>query len=388
MNNMTNPASDNFKLILVASYGTAIGALIFNTQPAIVGALAESFSFTAAELGSIISMVLIAIFFMVVSSYYWIHRVLWRLAVSVGTATACLGAVGLVFADGFTTVTASLSLIGAGAAGVYVVCLSSLATSADPTRAFGVAITMQVAVAALVVYLIPSYVLPLYGISGVAVLLFLLLVLGFGVAPFLPERRQPDSSNKPRAPQGSDLKTLVILGLGAMTVYFVGLNGTWAFLERIGDTLSLTGEVIGRALGVSLVFGAIGSLMASVIGRRFNVSSVLWLTGGGFLVFVYLMLEVSGVVAFTVALVIFNAVWNFSLPYQMDLISQADTHGRYIVLVPAAQTIGGAIGPAIAGPILVSNGVPGVYLQMVICIGAAYLLYGLVAKRLQHKSTE
>ena len=123
------------------------------------------------------------------------------------------------------------------------------------------------------------------------------------------------------------------------------------------------------------------------MGRRVNISTALWLSGGGFLIFIYLMLAVPGATSFTIALVIFNVAWNFSLPYQMDLITQADTHGRYIVLVPAAQTVGGAIGPAIAGPMLVSIGASGVYIQLAVCMGAAFLLYGLVANRLQHYIT-
>jgi hypothetical protein len=177
-----------------------------------------------------------------------------------------------------------------------------------------------------------------------------------------------------------------MLGLAAMTVYFVGLNGTWAFLERIGVTMSLAGDVIGRALAASLLFGAIGSVIASVTGRRVGVAPALMLSGSGFLVFVYLMLEPPGAATFTVALAIFNAAWNFSLPYQMDLISRADAHNRFIVLVPAAQTIGGALGPAIAGPLLMSSGVTGVYVQLTVCIAAAFLLYGFIANRLRRRA--
>jgi ABC-type phosphate transport system permease subunit len=109
----------------------------------------------------------------------------------------------------------------------------------------------------------------------------------------------------------------------------------------------------------------------------------LCLSGAGFLVFVFLMLESSTAIAFGIALVVFNASWNFSLPYQMDLISQADPETRYIVLVPAAQTIGGAIGPAIAGSLLMSSGVAAIYVQMVIGIGVAFFLYGLIARRMR-----
>jgi len=384
------PPATNLNSLLAASYGTAVGALVFNTQPAIVGALAESFELTESDLGNIIATTLIGVFCLVVSSFYWIHRVRRRATLVAGPTAACLGAAGLVMADGFVGVAASLAILGIGGASVYVVCLSCLASATDPTRAFGVAITMQVAVASLTVYLIPSFVLPLYGIGGVAVLLILLNALAFGIVPLIPERQPQSSATGATTSSDSGLTVWVMLGLVAMTVYFVGLNGTWPFLERIGVTMSLAGDAIGRALAASLLFGAIGSLIASVTGRRVGIAPALLLSGTGFLIFIYLMLEPSGVTTFTVALVIFNAAWNFSLPYQMDLISQADAHHRFIVLVPAAQTIGGAMGPAIAGPLLMSSGVMGVYAQLIVCVVAAFLLYGFIANRLakHHEVTE
>ena len=66
---------------------------------------------------------------------------------------------------------------------------------------------------------------------------------------------------------GSSATPLIMTGIIAMTIYFNGLNGTWAFLERIGVGLSLCAGVIGRALAVSLLFGALGSVLASVVGR-------------------------------------------------------------------------------------------------------------------------
>ena len=382
------PVTKDTKLILAASYGTAVGALIFNTQPAIVGALATAFQFTETELGSIITIVLIAVFCLVLSSFHWVHRAQSRSVVLVGATVACFGALGLAFADSFSSVAFSLGLIGSGAAGVYVVSLASLARSADPARAFGIAITTQVAVACFVVYLVPIYIVPSYGIIGVAVLLFLLLALAFSIAPYFSlSPSSVEMSKKPRSKQADRSAGWVMLGLGAMTIYFVGLNGTWVFLERIGVMMLLSSNVIGPALAGSLLFGAIGSVLASVLGKRINVGVALWFSGAGFLIFVYLMLEIPGAVAFVVALVVFNIAWNFSLPYQMDLISKADASGRYIVLVPAAQTIGGAIGPAIAGPLLVSSGVVGVYMQLVICIALAFLFYVILANSLKGKST-
>jgi hypothetical protein len=267
------------------------------------------------------------------------------------------------------------------------VCLACLATAKDPTRAFGVSITVQVAVASITVYLIPAYVMPVYGFAGVAGLLFCLFALAFGVLPFIPPNQHIDSAIEKDQALSRKVLLLAPLGLGAMLIYFVGLNGTWVFLERIGVEMALSAEVIGQSLAVSLLFGAIGSLIASIAGRRISTTVALSLSAAGFLVFIFLLGNSHSALIYTLALIIFNAAWNFSLPYQMDLISRADANARYIVLVPAAQTMGGAIGPAIAGPILMSGGVTGVYVQLIVCIGVAFLLYALVANRLSEPQT-
>lgn len=75
---------DDFRSILIISYGTAIGAIVFNTQPALVGALANSFGFTEIQLGNIMATALVAIFCLVVSSFYWVHRVASRTTVFAG----------------------------------------------------------------------------------------------------------------------------------------------------------------------------------------------------------------------------------------------------------------------------------------------------------------
>ena len=128
---------NNFGSLLAVSYCAAIGALVFNTQPALVGALSESFGFAEGQLGNIRSIVLIAVFCLVVSAFYWAHRVAWRTTVSVGTCVALFGAASLVFADGFASVASGLALVGIGSAGVYVASLACLASANDPTRMQG-----------------------------------------------------------------------------------------------------------------------------------------------------------------------------------------------------------------------------------------------------------
>ena len=44
--------------------------------------------------------------------------------------------------------------------------------------------------------------------------------------------------------------------------------------------------------------------------------------------------------------------WNFWVPYQMGAVAAVDLGGHYTVLIPFAQSLGVAVGPAVAGRIL------------------------------------
>ena len=51
----------------------------------------------------------------------------------------------------------------------------------------------------------------------------------------------------------------------------------------------------------------------------------------------------------------FNFAWNLTTPYLMGAIASSDHTGRFMVLIPAAQAGGYAIGPALTGMIIVGG---------------------------------
>jgi hypothetical protein len=52
---------------------------------------------------------------------------------------------------------------------------------------------------------------------------------------------------------------------------------------------------------------------------------------------------------------VFQFMWNFSLSFQLGALSVADGSGRLVVLAPAAQGLGGTLGPALAGTLAKGN---------------------------------
>ena len=51
----------------------------------------------------------------------------------------------------------------------------------------------------------------------------------------------------------------------------------------------------------------------------------------------------------------FSVFWNFALPYLLGSVASFDKTGRLMVLIPAAQSAGFAVGPILSGLFIVGT---------------------------------
>jgi predicted MFS family arabinose efflux permease len=221
--------------------------------------------------------------------------------------------------------------------------------------------------------------MPRWGLQGVAAFLATLFALTVVTLPWLPRGKDTLAvgvSGKVTRPG------LAGFGLLAMAIYFVGVNSNWAFLELIGTSIGFDREAIGYTLALSLIFGAFGSVAATLTSQRIQSTTALTIAILGMGVYVILMRSHPGALGFTAALLIFNLAWNYSLPFQMEMVAAADASGRYVALLPASQTAGGAIGPILAGPLLMTVGVDALYAILAAGSVVACLIFALVRRRL------
>lgn len=375
---------DDARSMLAAAYATALGALLFNAQPVLVGALSFAHGFSEVELGRVMASGLGAAFCVVVSAFFWAPRVAVRTAIRLGAGAIVMGSAGIGVFTGFAGVVAAFLLIGAGMAAVYAPALACLGATRDPARSFGISIAAQVLVASAVLLAVPALRFPGTGMLPVALLLIAATLPMFVVVRYLPVRigdaRRSIGAVPARTVVGAR-SPLAALGLAAMALYFVGLNGTWVYLERIGVGAGFSDTTVAATLSGSVFCGALGALAASWLGHRVSIAAALMICACLFALFIGLMTAQPDLFGFVLALVMYNIAWNFSLPYQMSSIAVADQSGRYLVLIPAAQTIGGALGPALSGGILTEAGTAGVYTQLSVCIAGAFLIYAAIARR-------
>jgi hypothetical protein len=80
---------------------------------------------------------------------------------------------------------------------------------------------------------------------------------------------------------------------------------------------------------------------------------------------------------------LFALGWNLGSPYRMALATRADVSGRYATFVPAMQTLGAALGPALAGLLVIDGSFLYVYLMCTAAWVATILLFLAAQRRLR-----
>ena len=147
-----------------------------------------------------------------------------------------------------------------------------------------------------------------------------------------------------------------------MFIYFLGESGVWTFLDRVGLANGLSYEAMGEAFGISLIISSAGAYLASYMGDRFGRVIPILAATVALIAGLLLMLYTNSAWYFGLGMLLFSGAWNFVLPFQMSLISEGDTTGRLTPLIPTCQLLGSAIGPAIAGHMVIDGSYFYVYL--------------------------
>ena len=361
------------------SYISAMSTLLFNIQPVFVGVLKDTFGFDEQQLGILLSSSFFSSCIFLGSSYFWVNRILWRHSITFGVVVGLLGLIICFFAGDFATLIVGMSVASAGCSITGAPVMLGLASMPNPTRAFSISICAMVLIAGLCTLMIPAVLSPNWGYQGVIGFLVILVGVSVLLLPMIPNRSPTNSI--PLHTGHSNFNPAAWLSLIAMVVYFIGLTSNWAFLEILGNSAGIEKIDVGVAVTLGLVLGLGGSVAAAIVHNRVSVWLAMVILLVGCLIYVATLVSTPGPIGFAIAVVLFCAVWNFSLPYTMDIVRSYDQTGRLLALVPLAQSLGGALGPLFAGPLLVSSGSGAVYSQLLACIMLATIAFSWLGHR-------
>ncbi len=372
-----------FRSIVAAAMMSAAGAVIFLILPMLVGLFVDYRGFTEQQAGVLSSIFFAAYFLTGASAFLWIEHADLR---RIGWIAYGLMVAGLAFTAAVKSPLAmatTLGLSGAGSGALFALGVAVIAQTRNQDRNFGWVLFAQQLSAATLLFLIPSWVVPHWGLSGG----LLAIALAVGVMSMslklLPElasvaRSEGREHGARDLGSGGARWALVV-----MVLHFAALSALWTFVERIGAGSGLATSEIGNALALSMLGGLAGAVTVTVLGDRLGRQLPLWLAAIAFLLVAWGYSQPLVWLEFAALAALLSFAWNFVLAYQMGIVTGLDVDGRYSVLIPAAQAGGAMTGPVLGGWLLTVGG----YALLLVAVPVGILMATAVFSRLAHSIT-
>lgn len=376
MRDSANPV-DRVSVYIAAGLVSGCGALMFNVMPVFVGAMAESFSYGEARLGDLVAVFNVGFTVSALSALLWVRAFDWRVLSVVGVLLSALSLAAMTWLDDGAMLAALMGSTGLGMGALYALVLAVLGDSSNPDRAFGIKLGLETLPGAVLLYLLPALIVPVYGFAGVAAGMAI-VVIALGMSSWLLPRsgvKTEDAGQRAAKPFSLSSTALPIVGLLSSLLFFTGIAATWAFLELLANTRDLPAESVGTTLGIAFVICGIGGFAAAAIGDRFgsappmigivviNIAG-LWFLG-----------DFETIAGYAAGSCLFLFSVNFALAYTFGLTAQVDESGRLVALSAACLSVGAIVGPAIAGRVIASTGYAAVLTFSAACSVASLLLY-------------
>ncbi|MFO1376348.1 MAG: MFS transporter [Steroidobacteraceae bacterium] len=320
-------------------------------MPMIVGGLIDGYGYSEQQAANIAALEGLGLVAASIAAAFWIRRVSWVRAVLAGILAYAMLNVASAQTAAYGPLLALRFLTGVAGGNLFAVTVAALGDNRAPDRAFGLAQAVQGVMMLAAFLAAPA----LIGRSGVAGLYYLLAAGALTMLPVL--RWLPAAGRLREAAAGGGTSSaphtgLIWLGLFASVLFFVNVFGFWGFVERIGQAGGLGATTIGTALGIAQIAAIAGALAAAAASDRFGRQLPLALVFAGQIVALYAVTGSFAAPAFFISTGLYQALFVFGISYQMGAIAELDTHGRFLVMMTAAQGLGAAVGPAAAAALI------------------------------------
>ena len=286
------------------------------------------------------------------------HRDLKRVA----TYGIAISAVALIYIsqvsdNGFWSLFAGMLGLGLGCGLSFVAGNAALSFARNSERAFGL-LTFWYMMFVFVMMSTNPYLRQLYPIvlpyaAMVGVQLLCLILLWWK----LPDTRAMATPDHETEVDGTPAPSMfsplpILLGL-SVSLSQLALAGLWTFGEELGTRTGLSAATVSSFLGVSQLVGLLGTMAPWLLGRW--VGRVALGVAG-------LLLSAVGILAVALiheptAYIVGNLSINLgcwvSLPLGLSVAADLDRNsGRLVAFMLGMSSVGLAIGPSLAGPLL------------------------------------
>jgi MFS family permease len=356
----------------------------YNILPLVLGGAAVSRGLDEGQLGFAAAAFMAGLALVNFTGFAWIRRYDWRLLVGGGNLVAALAFTAPVLVFTYPLWIACNLLAGCATGVSYGVSIACLGDSRAPERNFALAYAAQTFLSAGLIFSLPYIAVALDLFEAGQLVAASLMLTGIALTLILPGSGVKTgwlpvpTGQRVSLPQAALVLALLVLLLNVMAE-----GAIWAFLERIAVSGGFSTEYAARVMAFSFFASGVGSIFAAAIGTRFGSTSPFIVAVCLSIASAWVLWAAGGEAAFFAGVMLFAMAWNLGSPYRMALATRADVSGRYSTLVPAMQTLGAALGPALAGLLVVDGSFLYVYLMCTAAWVATLALFLEAQRRLR-----
>ncbi|TXS91861.1 MFS transporter [Parahaliea maris] len=343
-------------LSAVLAYAAAITAC--NVIPAQVPAFASVQQLNPEQIGTVAMSEVLALALTTIFAAALPTR-LGVMAGIFGALCVALGQLSSIWVPGLLPLAVTRGLVGLGCGLAAAAVSHTIARSANPAPAFGLANGLSaVMIGAFLIFIpwVPS------DHPGVRVFVPLaVLGLGLAAATFLATRTsvhendEAESDHAPAVP--SDHATGVtplLLCLGTL-VMFIPLGGIWTFSVQLGLDNGLSERLIGGLLVFAVFGGFVGGTAAAWVETRVGLVRTMLLGAASCIAACIAVGTVGGAISFAIAFCLYSAAYQFTISAFQITAAFADTQGRLPAVLLGITLVGYAMGSYVVGYLINNN---------------------------------
>jgi predicted MFS family arabinose efflux permease len=354
--------------------------------PLILEAIAETYQYSNAQLGWIGAAESGGLLLGAVAVSALGRSLNYRTLIGLGIAIAVVSDIVTLRAPSIAWFCSIRVLGGFGNGLCYSGAVASLSRTSNATRNFSILAAISVVANSFELWLVPR-VVGAWGVHGIYVSVALLFVVPTLLLGWMPKEHEEFSNTADDAQASgvagrmmgqlpkSALRNLGWMCLLAIVLFNLAASEFYTFAGRIGTSLGLADQSVSNILTICNLISGSGSIIAYALSRRWGQHrSELAMLSIMVMVFLVWSIYLSRV-TFALGTLIFFEVWTIVIVFQLGTLSNIDSTGRRVALVPAAQGVGQSFGPYLAGSLLAMK----MTFSNLLLSGAALAVSSLVA---------
>jgi predicted MFS family arabinose efflux permease len=375
------------RIYILTAVFSAVLYTVLLVAPVIAFPLTAKFGLDSSQTGLLFSCELGAFSLATLPAYLWLNRVPLMHSVGFCTAVVVLGNLLSGFVTSFEVLLIVRIITSLAAGSITVVLLALGPKAANPGRAFGLFVTCQLIMGALILAVFPA----LYADSDVSAMYWTLAGLSVLCLFFVPmlrgiSLRSPGAFGKEKTAGGTDeaadrnaIRTRLdtakipnfVAGLVSILFFYIALSSVWTFMGQLATAAGNSENAVSIVLMIATIAGIASAMLATVLGsspkrRVFLLAGFVVLAAS-----VLVLLGGPALIRFALAAILFKFGWTFVLPYLIGSVSALGGGPQTMNTVNLMIGGGFALGPIIAGALIAG---PGGFTSLIVVSFAALVI--------------